>query len=302
MLTDNGYAYAKACGIIGKSFLGVRTSLLSALHTLNDMEKLVFPDNQKESEGGNLLAGLEKQITDRAARFLLSVIGSYSNPPEILACMLKSAEYKSPLSDDPIKQGKNLSEREARLDYQYYKNLIESLGLLSGDDRKITQKLLCEEISLRNCIWALRLRFYYEKNETDTAAYLMDFQIPGSGSQKKLSSDASASLNFHLDVPRQWDGWKREKFLNMEDSSHEAKHWSVDPRYFQNAVSRYLYHLALRGFHSEPVTISAIYCFVKLIQFEEDLLSSVAQGLALGIDGEGVLKMLGVSQSGREAS
>jgi len=340
---DNGYAYAKACGIIGKSFLGKRISSLSGLRALNDFERLVFSDNQNDIYEKDLLASLETKITERAVRRISGVVSSYSRPPKLLLYMLKSFEYgnlKECLSaaslgkkDTPAvcdigrfgsirynaypdiramlknTEYKSLTADwdsnidmallEVKLDYHFYKNLIESLSELSGDDREAAQRLLCDEISLRNCLWALRLRSYYEKNETQTESYLMDFLIPGENQKKRLVSAAKVSLNFHLDVRQHWDGWKWEKFLNNEppqtrsDSQQNFQHWAADPRHFQNAASRYLYLLALRGFHSAPMSVSAVYCFIKLIQFEEDLLSSVAQGLALGMDSAGVLKMLG---------
>ena len=214
---DNGYAYAKACGIIGKSFIGKRISLLSKLRTLSELEKLVFLDNQKELYEKDLLFSLEKRITERAARRITSVVNAYSKPPGILLRMLRSFEYSNlkeclsavslgkkdiPAVSDigrfrtirysaypdikamlknteykflPANGLDDLTLLEIKLDYHFFKSLIESLDELSGDDREAAQKLLYDEVSLRNCIWALRLRSYYGKSETETASYLLDF-------------------------------------------------------------------------------------------------------------------------------
>ena len=41
---ERAFAYAKACGIIGKSFIGKRISALGKLHSLNELDRLVFPE------------------------------------------------------------------------------------------------------------------------------------------------------------------------------------------------------------------------------------------------------------------
>jgi len=124
----------------------------------------------------------------------------------------------------------------------------------------------------------------------------MDFKLPVNKEgvnfrQRKasLASEARSSLYFPLDMRLPWRGWRWEKFLNPEE--HGA-HWSCDPRYFQNAASKYINHLAYHNFHSSPMSVSAIYCFIKLKQFEEDLLTSLAEGLSLGMDSSYIFKLL----------
>ncbi|MCL2266151.1 MAG: V-type ATPase subunit, partial [Treponema sp.] len=289
-------------------------------------------------QGKQLLAELERKITERALSRILSVVKSFSIPPLLLiytlksyelsalkeclcaasdskkeipsfcdtgsfssirysaypdiAAMLKNTEYKSYINKNAVESGADIAALEVKLDYYFYERLFKSLSDLSGDDYETARKLLCDEISLRNCIWALRLRGYYEKNEAQTSACFMNFAA-ARGSQKKenLAFAAKASLKFHLDVRQHWTGWKWEKFLNADEP---PAHWNADPEYFQNAASRYLYLHSFKIFHSFPVSVSSIYCFIKLIMFEEDLLLSAAQGLALGMESSAVLKMLGV--------
>jgi len=339
MWNDNGYAYAKASWIVGKSFIGKRISSLSNIHTLSDLDRLIFPDSHCELPGRELLPSLEKRIIQRAVRQILSIVNSYVEPPRLLvrmlkgfeygdlkdcfaniaggrkelpvisdigrfktirfnaypnvAAMLKKTEYEILLARDikSIIQGADLTMVDYKLDYKYYQSLIESLSQLDSEERETASRLIADEISLRNCLWALRLRTYYEKSEAETAKYLMDFKLLGNIHQKRasLASDAVQSLDFQLDLRSDWQGWRWERFLNKEEPS---AHWSADPRYFQTAASQYLYHLAYRGFHSFPMSVGAIYSFIKLKQFEEDLLTSIAEGLSLGINSAKVFKLL----------
>jgi len=345
-MNDSGYAYAKASWIIGKSFLGKRISLLSNIHSLNDLDRLIFPDSRYELPGRELLPSLEERIKLRAVRQILSVIKSYTEPPKVLTRMIKGFEYsdlkdcfariaagdttgengkiKHPVISDigrfktihfnaypdayamikkteyeeilhkdkkAVEKGADLTAIDYKIDYKYYQSLIESLSLLDNEERIILSRLIADEISLRNCLWALRLRTYYQKSAIEVKKYLMDFKLLGNINQKRthLASEALGSLYFQLDIRDDWRGWRWEKFLNQ---SEQSGGWNADPRHFQNAASQYLYHLAFHNFHTLPMSASSIYCFIKLKQFEEDLLTSIAEGLSLGINSAAVFKLL----------
>jgi len=336
--SDAPFAYSKACGIISKSFTGRKLSAVAGLHSLSELDRLVFPDDHRELPGHELLLDLEQRLVDRAVRQILSIVQSYEKPPLLLIRMLKVYEYSDlkaclhiimPEKDAPaskiphiadlgifstvkfdafpdigamvngtefeyivsdINNGADITEIESKLDMRYYLELIESLEELSAEDREIAQKILADEICLRNCVWAFRLRSYYHKTAAQTAKQLLDIKLSAKArNNPSLAKEALLSLDFPLDTRSPWRGWRWEKLLNPEDA---AAHWSVNPRYFQNAASQYIYRLTTRSFHRIPMSTSAIFCFIKLKQFEEDVLTSFAEGLALGMDSSEVFKLL----------
>jgi len=342
--SDAPFAYSKACGILSKSYTGKKLSTLSGIHSLNDLDRLVFPDDHRELPGHELLLDLEHRLVDRAVRQIISIVEANEKPPLLLIRMIKEYEYsdlktclhiimpekeapadKTPLASkiphvadlgsfstvrfrafpdldamlkgtefefiiSDIKNGADITEIEAKLDMRYYLSLIETLEELSAEDRNIIQQILVDEICLRNCVWAFRLRSYYQKTAAQTAKQLLDIKLPAKERKNQsLAADALLSLDFPLDTRSAWRGWKWEKLLNPEDT---AAHWSVNPRYFQNAASQYIYRLTMRSFHRLPVSTSALFCFIKLKQFEEDLLTSFAEGLALGMNSAEVFKLL----------
>jgi len=277
MLYDNGFAYAKAGGIIGKSFLGKRARLVDGCQSLSDLDKLVFSHQHRDIPDRALLADFKKRIEKRTLDKILLVINSYIPHIKFLVLTFKGYEYSEMLDG-------------TELDRRYYQELIESLSVLDSEDRETAQMLIADEICIRNCLWVLRLRTFYNMTPAQAKKYLLDLRFNGDIFQKKqsLAAKAKASLNFHLDLRQHWEGWRWEKFLNPYE---DVRHWTADPRYFQNAASLYLRNLAFNKFHSNPLTISAIYCFIKLMQYEEDLLVSAAEGLALGMESSSVFKM-----------
>jgi len=364
---ERAFAYAKACGIIGKSFVGKRLSALGKPNSLVDFGRLLFPDVHRELPGRELLADLERRILQRTIKHIISILNSYVRPPEMLIRQLRSCEYAdlktclrhisagrpapSMLSDigrfstvrfeaypdleamladtefnfilahdlNAIKSPDyDFIPIETELDLRYYSLLVQSLRRLSVDDRYLAEHILAEEISLRNCMWALRLRTYYHKSPEETAEYLMDIkirrdslerdieEIPGdihhraasallgeTDKEISLADEARQMLRFPPDSRAAWKGWRWETLLNPEKP---GEYWTADPRYFQNAASRYIYNLSLRCFTRMPFSVSSVFCFIKLKQFEEDMLTSVTEGLGLGMSGRDVFNLLGASR------
>jgi hypothetical protein len=364
---ERAFAYARASGIIGKSFIGKKIFALKKVASLKDLEKMLFPpDMWRDLPSREFLVDLEQRIAQRSVKHMVSVVGAYIKPLELLVRLIRSSEYsdlKSCLyhlasgkkelpmitnigrfktirfeefpdlkamiggTEFDFLLAKDLSmiqsasfdmaPIEAELDQLYYSRLIRGLYRLSEDDRHLAEIILAEEISLRNCVWAMRMRTYFNKKADETEAYLMDIAmrhnastyglevIPGDvhprmaaslavrpSKNPSLSEDARESLAFPLDDREAWKGWRWESLLNPEEP---GEGWVANPRYFQNAASLYIYHLAMHCHMRMPLSVSTPFCFIKIKQFEEDLLTSLAEGLALGMTGSDVYGMLEVT-------
>jgi len=345
---ERAYAYAKACGIIGKSFLGKRVGQLETVSRISELDRLVFPSSSRDLPEKELLINLEDRIIDRSIDSIIPIINGFTKPPEFLILLLRSYEYtdlKSALTavlegaktapahtdigrfqtvrfdawpDIPamIKRSefrflldeKGVLQQElggvslqVALDRYYYSALWLSLTSLSRNDRFAAEKILTAEISLKNASWALRLRTYYRKSAEEVKLHLIDKPFTILGKEKgrprfksrtrSLASEAIQSLEYPLDNFAAWSSWRWRKFLNPESGGTP---WTVDPRYFQNAASRYLFRLARRYFRSQPFLMSTIFCYIKLKQFEEDILTSSAEGLGMGMTGKDIISTLGL--------
>jgi vacuolar-type H+-ATPase subunit C/Vma6 len=340
---ERAYVYAKACGIIGKSFVGSRIAALEPAGRLTDLDRLVFPQSFRELPERELLADLERRILDSAVNKIISLVNSYAQPPEFLVRLLRSYEYEDlkvalsaiggketkaftftnlgrfgvvkfdaypdiaamvsgtefeSLISQASRDGDSRIVLQIKLDKHYYTMLWESLYRLKRQDREGIEAILAEEISLRNVVWALRLRTYYHMSGNDVRERLIDLEShphshshkSGTGNRHSLVADAEAMLELPLDTYSPWVSWKRVGFLNPG----RGDTWTADPRYFQNAASRHLYHLARHYFHLRPFSVDTAACFIKLKQFEEDLLTSLAEGLGMGMTSRDVFAMLEV--------
>ena len=341
---ERAYAYAKACGIIGRSFIGKRVRRLEGVSRLSELDRMVFPQASRDLPEKELLLDLEKRITGRSVNSIISVVKSFSAVPEFLKLLIRSYEYadlKTAISHIQDRDGKapvNTDIGEFRtvrfdawpdlpamikgtefeflldkkivkdekqagilmqtlLDRHYYGALWESLLSLPQNDRYAAEKILSDEISLRNSSWTLRLRTYYRMTAEEVKSHLVDLPARGknpygtSPVSHSLAFDALACLEFPLDNFAAWSAWRWSSFLNPDSG---GRRWKVDPRYFQNAASLYLYRLSRRYFRSRPFSLDTIFCFIKLKQFEEDVLTSSVEGLGMGMSSGDIFSMLGV--------
>jgi hypothetical protein len=337
---ERAYVYAKACGIIGKSFIGSRIKALEPVNRLTELDRLVFPQTFRELPERELLTDLEERIIGRSASQIISIVGSYKSPPDLLVRLLRSYEYgdlksalagiaegnpKAPpitnlgsfgivnfgaypdikamvrgtefefLASETIRKGDAGIALQTKLDKHYYTTLWKSLSRLKRQDRAGIEVILSEEISLRNAVWALRLRTYYRMSAEQIREMLIDLKAPVHKKDGKdapsLAADAEASLELPLDTYGPWASWKRAVFLNPEHGDG----WTADPRYFQTAASGHLYKLARHYFHRRPFAIDTAACFIKLKQFEEDLLTSITEGLGIGMTSRDVFALLEVA-------
>jgi hypothetical protein len=332
---ERAYAYAKACGIIGKSFVGKRAGDLSRPARLSELDRMVFPVSSRDLPEKELLPDLEGRLVKRAAGAIIAVVDSFRKPPEFFSLLVRSYEYadlKSALTaaaggavkpaftgigrfgtvrfsawpdipamirgtefeflltrDGELDKENSGIALQTELDRRYYRALWKALRRLRAGDRRASEFILSEEIALRNAVWALRLRRYYEMKAAEVRSHLIDIGVPVKGRQVSLAADAFSCLELPLDNRQAWEGWRREAFLNPPGLGE----WKADPRYFQNAAAQYLYRLARRSFRASPSSLDTVFCFIKIKQFEEDVLTSSAEGLGLGMTSRDVFAMLG---------
>jgi vacuolar-type H+-ATPase subunit C/Vma6 len=351
---ERAYAYARACGIIGKSFVGKKLHALEKVNSLSELDRVFSAVGG--GKGRLSLASvadfgiffekepffdLEKRIIRRAVNSIVAIVGSFSSPPELLTLLIRSYEYADLFSaitssienegavpghidlgrfqtvrfgawpdiramikgtefefllhKDHLLDGRQGSlALQSEMDRYYYNALWDALLSLPGRDRLAAEKILSDEISLKNASWVLRLRTYYKLLPNEVKPHLIDIPADRKKPQgRSLACEAFQCLKLPLNDFSAWSVWRWRKFLNP---GIKGRPWHVNPRYFQNAASRYLHHLAKHHFRLRPSSLDSIFCFIKLKQFEEDVLTSCAEGLGLGIPIRDTVSMLGVGQ------
>ena len=343
---ERAYTYAKACGIIGKSFIGKGMARLDGVRNLSELDRLVFPSSSRDLPEYELLPDLEDRITDRAVDSIMTIMDCFPNPPRFFVLLIRAYEYADLLSAlmaslegernapghtdighyqtvrfdkwpdiramieetefEFLLDKKGVLYRELGgislqtvLDRHYYDSLWASLFSLSAGDRSAAEKILADEISIKNSTWALRLRTYYWMSADEVKLHLVYIPVKGRKPQRlksvpaTLADDALRCLEYPLDSYESWSSWRWKALLNPDIGMEGS--WLADPRYFQNSAARYLFNMAKQHFRLNPFSMNTVYCFIKMKQFEEDVLTSGAEGLSMGMSGKDVAALLGVT-------
>jgi vacuolar-type H+-ATPase subunit C/Vma6 len=324
---ERAYIYAKICGIIGKSFIGKRVSALSGINRLAELDRIVFPNMNRDLPERELLPDLERRIAEKTIQEIINIIECFKQPPEFLVLLVRAYEYadmkavlsalgdretKSPSWTD-IGEFRTVSfeaypnmekmlkgtafefllredmtdvvSLQMKLDRHYYAAIWNALLKLPKSDRRNIEKIIGDEINLRNAAWILRLRTYYDMKPEKIRKMLIFIE-----GKKNFIDDSLESLNFALDVRSEWAKWKWAAFVNEEKTGN---YWKIDPRYFQNQASAFLYKSAYRSLRTRPFTLDSVFCFIRLKQSEEDVLTSIAEGFGFNMTAYESLNLLG---------
>ncbi|MDR0643947.1 MAG: V-type ATPase subunit [Treponema sp.] len=325
---ERAYIYAKICGIIGKSFVGKRVSMLGGINRLAELDRVVFPNVNKDLPERELLPDLERRIAEKTVREIIGIIECFKEPPEFLVLLVRAYEYAdikavlSALTDRETKPPSwtdigefrtvsfeaypntekmlkgtefefllkedmaDVVSLQTKLDRRYYGAVWNALSKLPKNDRKGIEKIIGDEISLRNAAWALRLRTYYNIDLEKIKDMLIFIE-----GKKVFTDDALESLGFALDTRSEWTKWKWAAFVNEEKT---GSYWKIDPRHFQNQASAFLCKNVYKGLRARPFTLDSVFCFIRLKQSEEDILTSIAEGFGFNMTARESLNLLGI--------
>ncbi len=328
---QRAYGYAKACGIVGKSFVGPRVAKLANYSQLAEFDRLLFPEPHLELPARELLFDLENRISRKIAAQIVQLLSqitvtsrvfqllvrsyecsdlkmylqafavgdkkppepipigpfstvNFSRYPDIHA-MLKGTDYEWIVDEQDITPDKML-DIQIKIDTWYYTALWDTVVHQRSRDRLYLQSLIAEEIELKNLLWALRLKIYYELEQQDIEKCLISIPYKNNN----LADTAYMALSLPVDQFAAWQSFKYSSLINPEGEEN----WQIDPRYIQQAAALELYRKARLYFRRDPFSLTTYACFIKLKQFEENLLISMAEGLALGFSGKDILNMLGI--------
>jgi hypothetical protein len=283
-----------------RSFVESRVNRLAAVSGMAAFERLVFGDVPSGEMGAaatidDIERRLEQREDEAIAKIMKSFSRSNAKSPELLTMLAKSDRSEVVVSGEADDEAGEPSETRdisgiARQNGVYYTSLWHELEKTPLSDRKLITNIIAEEIRLKNAVWALRLRVYYLLPSEQIKAFLI--MVKPEKNKPPLYADALKSLEPDIEEETQWHNWRLWKYVNKPVF---GQYWKIDPRFFQNQASLHLYRLARKALRGNPFTLDTACCFIKLKQFEKEVLTSVAEAIRLGLTGADALEILGLS-------
>ena len=305
-----GYAFAKASGLLSRSFFGSGRNSFISTDEARSLYRLVFGVAAAESSDATLVLEAQRRL---GGRFRSSVNGLLPLPraagngaeiglmrleAEAVKETLRSWVRKEPLPADlhfgtsGVKPGNypDLAamfkgsryawvpaaaagwgfEQELRADRETFRSMW---SLAAGKGGEGLRNLIALETRCANAVWAVRLRKYFSLSPAEIGPLLMD--LPGAG----VKAEALAAADFRPDERARWAAWRFARFVN-EDAPGGA--WAIDPVTVERRAGAYLLRRFRAAFHLGGGNPASLYAFVRLMRGESSLVGSIFEAARLG--------------------
>lgn len=187
----------------------------------------------------------------------------------------------------------SLSEQQEyanKIDVQFYKKVIEAANDLPQSQRNVVVELLSENYSLKNIIWAMRLKVFYNMEPKEIKKRLVYFD-DAHRKNDLFAGQALKILDWRIDSYDDWAKWKYEKFLNK---NNETSFWKLDPQTVEINVRKAFNLKMQRTFHKYPFTPIVMLSWFFIKANEIDYIRTATEALRLNVDENLAMQMSGI--------
>ncbi len=264
------FCYAKAGGILRKSFTGEKANKLFAAKSLKELYSLLFGGNVPAVPEAMLAKEIEKKAASDFKNCAKELFGYFDNPSPILSAIFDFYEYE------------NSGEKSAEKDREEILKLWNAAETLPSADKAALEKLIKTDISLKNVIWALRLKVYYNYSR-EKIEKLLIYAGKRPSKNDVLAREAYKILDKD---PSNYDDWRKWKFSKALNPHEEGSIWEIDPCYVERAAKRYVNNFFQHSFHTNPMSVTSFVAWFKIKQTELDYIRTAAEGLRLDVGEE----------------
>lgn len=317
------YVYAKACGVLSKSFIGQRAERLFTVKSLGDLWGLLFDEELPLIPEGLLAYEIERKARKAFIDSFVSLLSSFDKPEPVCLALLDYFNFENykmlvHALDDKQKDCPLFNDLGPynSLDFSKWPVFPEmvkgkffsrfGLNIPQNPDPQWENKL--DKFFYTN-LWNSVKKISGSKNgnvlrlirtqiEIENISWVLRLRVyfdmkrddiipmlvfENAGIISKNDVLAGAALEA-LDLPLDnIDSWKPWKYFKFLNPWAETTLWSVDPRYFEQAGFSWLGRTALKNFHKEPFTVNTLLCFFKIKQSEVSLIRTAAEGIRLQV-------------------
>ena len=280
----SSFVYAKASGLLAKSFIGEKAAKLFSVQSLRELYTLLFEEDVPAVP--EVL--LSKEIETKAEAIFLNqykgLLSEFENPAPILSEIINFYEYE-------ISEKSDNADLNAKKDREQIMALWNALSSLKGSDRESLAQLYKMEISFKNILWVLRLKIYYHFTEEEILEHLV-YSENHHRKDDVLAREAIAIVSKDIASYDDWKSWKYAQFLNPHE---EGVVWEIDPCWVERSLKNQLAKSYKRFFHKDPMSVASLVSWFRIKQYELDCIRSVAEGLRLGVESEKIMDAAGIS-------
>jgi vacuolar-type H+-ATPase subunit C/Vma6 len=333
----SAYVFAKAGGMLGKSFTGIRAARLFSVKSLSELWTLLFKKEVPLVPEIMLAECIEQEAERKFVSQYTKLVEMYSHPDEILIEQLRFYDVAN------LKElGAALCSHEAQRPYitdigtyslLHYDKWPSVAGITKGspyqwydtvpgvhEQQALDSKLDCQYVQrvwdAVNCtrgeVHDVIVDLFREEFVMDNIIWALRLRVyydmkaenaveylaSVTGKRDKSDPIFGPALSV-LDKPvDSWADWENWKYAAYLNPHEESTVWRIDPRWVENAYKADDNRRSAMLFHKFPLTAAVLVSWYKIKRHELDCIRTATESIRLNADPAEAMKVAFITASG----
>lgn len=328
------FVYAKASGIIGKSFIGPRTAELYEQKSLSELWTLLFNSQAPLIPEVMLAQKIEEEAFSRFLNQYIYFINQYSKPEQILLAQLDvyeaenlkevgaalcSGEKKCPpvvnlgnlanLNFDAWPDVSKITEKSEYAWYDHVPGIHEQQELEFKIDTQVVKNLWSGIEAFRGEEKDALLKLYKTEYIIKNIVWALRLRVHYDMSKEDIlpklirvtegpiqQDPIAAPVAEVLNMPLDdYEIWKKWKYSDLINPMMDNGVWTINPSWIENKNKIKVNNLAMLIFHQYPMSVTAIIGWYKIKKFELSCIRTAVESLRLNIPSEVAKETVGIA-------
>ena len=318
----SSYVYAKASGILARSYTGSRAAKLFSVQKLSELWPLVFTEEVPAIPEILLAKTIEQKASEKFIGEYKKLLSAYDEPAQILVDLIQYFDYEN-LKSLGAAAAMGQKEMPALRDIRPY-NLLnygawpsiqkmtqgsdlawydkapevaEQQQLDNALDLQFIERLWTSSLELggeeREAVQALLSQRYSMRNVVWVLRLKTYYKMDKNQIVQRLAflnpqngrADplGGAALEILDKSVDNWDDWKNWKYAKFLNPREEGALWSVDPRWVEESSDKEFIQSAAQKFHALTCAPAALFCWFFLKSKELDYIRMATEALRLNV-------------------
>lgn len=183
-----------------------------------------------------------------------------------------------------------------QLDLQLIKELWNSIKKISDSSKEVVKNDFIREFSIKNMLWALRLKVYYKLSDDQIIEHL--FYV----GEMPSKTDPICRYAYELfgREPDSFEDWRKWRFSGYLNQHEEGEVWSINPMTIEQNLRWQEVSDLKKLFHQNPMTTVTLAMFFKLKKQEVSCIRAVTESIRLNADSKEAMLVSGVIRNLQE--
>lgn len=330
----DAYVYAKASGMLSRSFTGPRAVQLFNVHSVKELWSLLFTKEVPVMPEKLLARALESEAQHQFIEQYLHLVNNYAHPDDILISLLHLYDYSNikqigaalcygekdfpemitiePYNLIAYDKWPDIAQMTADSSLSWY-NKIPTVPEQQNQDYKLDCQYMNEIWSaikrLDGSCRASVASLIGDEFKMENILWALRLRVYYNMGKEEIVNHLAFVNAVHDETDPiageamkildweldSYDTWKKWKYAEYLNHHEEGVVWTVDPRWIYGVSHKVYVERARRLFHQHPFTACPLVCWYIIKQNELDTIRTASEGLRMNVNAAEAMEFAGVT-------